>query len=183
MRAVNARFAQRLALLAAAVVAAWLYGGRPDAAGPGADAPVADTGSASADRAHRSPAPEAAGGRWAPGSPPAADGLAALERAVASRAQGQALRVEGIVERVLADDRNGSPHQRFIIRTSSGISLLVAHNLDLAPRLDGLVPGERVVVAGDYEWNDRGGVMHWTHDDPAGRHPAGYVEWRGRRYQ
>lgn len=98
-------------------------------------------------------------------------------------ARGRMMRVGGRVERILADDRDGSPHQRFIIRTVSGISLLVAHNLDLAPRLEGLAAGEQVVAYGEYEWNDRGGVLHWTHDDPAGRHEAGYIEWRGRRYQ
>lgn len=83
----------------------------------------------------------------------------------------------------MADDRDGSPHQRFIIRTEGGISLLIAHNIDLAPRLDGLARGERVEVLGEYVWNDKGGLMHWTHRDPGGRHPAGYIEWRGRRYQ
>jgi hypothetical protein len=100
-----------------------------------------------------------------------------------SRAKGRVIAVAGVIERILADDRDGSPHQRFIIRTSGGISLLIAHNLDLAPRLQGLVVGERVAVLGEYEWNEKGGLMHWTHDDPQGRHRAGYIEWRGRRYQ
>lgn len=99
------------------------------------------------------------------------------------QASGQLLEVFGTVERILADDRDGSPHQRFIIRTSGGVTLLVAHNLDLAPRLQGLAAGENVHVLGEYEWNEKGGLLHWTHDDPEGRHPAGYVEWRGRRYQ
>jgi hypothetical protein len=60
---------------------------------------------------------------------------------------------------------------------------MIAHNLDLAPRLTGLAPGESVSLLGEYEWNEKGGVMHWTHDDPKGRHEAGYIEWRGRRYQ
>ena len=83
----------------------------------------------------------------------------------------------------MSDDRDGSPHQRFIIVTNSGQSLLVAHNLDLAPRLKGLSAGDEVTVYGEYEWNPQGGVMHWTHDDPQGSHETGYVEWRGRRYQ
>ena len=99
------------------------------------------------------------------------------------RSRGRVLHVEGVVERILPDDRDGSPHQRFIIRTTSGLSLLIAHNLDLAPRLSGLGPGETVSLQGEYEWNERGGVMHWTHDDPQGRHVAGYIDWRGQRYQ
>jgi hypothetical protein len=100
-----------------------------------------------------------------------------------SRARGRIITVNGEVERILADDRDGSPHQRFIIRTPGGVSLLVAHNLDLAPRLEGLGAGEVVTVLGEYEWNEKGGVMHWTHDDPQGKHITGYIEWRGRRYQ
>jgi len=84
---------------------------------------------------------------------------------------------------LLADDDEGSPHQRFVIRTGSGQTLLVSHNLDLAPRLNGLRVDDVVGVYGQYEWNDQGGVMHWTHDDPDGKHAAGYIEWKGRRYQ
>jgi hypothetical protein len=104
-------------------------------------------------------------------------------RAFQARARGLVITVIGTVERILADDRDGSPHQRFIIRTPGDLTLLVAHNLDLAPRLQGLAPGERVTVLGEYEWNEQGGVMHWTHDDPRGQHVPGYIEWRGRRYQ
>jgi hypothetical protein len=105
------------------------------------------------------------------------------QAAFEARARGRMIAANGVVERILADDRDGSPHQRFIVRTPGGLSLLVAHNLDLAARLDGLAPGDEVTVRGEYEWSDKGGVMHWTHDDPQGRHEAGYIEWRGRRYQ
>jgi hypothetical protein len=100
-----------------------------------------------------------------------------------SHSRGREVRVDGTVERILADDRDGSPHQRFIVRSPSDLSLLVAHNLDLAPRLEGLAAGDRVTLQGEYVWNERGGLMHWTHHDPQGRHPAGYIEWQGRRYQ
>ena len=98
-------------------------------------------------------------------------------------AAGTQMRVAGRVERLLADDNNGSRHQRFIIRVDGGTTLLIAHNIDLAPRLDGLAAGDTVEVFGEYEWNDKGGLLHWTHKDPGGRHVAGYIEWRGRRYQ
>lgn len=107
----------------------------------------------------------------------------AVQHAFAEQARGRQLQVEGTVRRLLPDDRDGSPHQRFIIATDSDHSLLVAHNIDLAPRLDGLAVGDHVSVFGEYEWNPQGGVMHWTHDDPRGNHVTGYIEWRGRRYQ
>jgi hypothetical protein len=111
------------------------------------------------------------------------EGFDAARQAFERKAGGQMLRTEGRVERILADDNDGSPHQRFIIVTDSGLSLLIAHNIELAPRLDGLAAGDRVSVFGEYEWNDKGGLIHWTHDDPGGNHQAGYIEWHGRRYQ
>ena len=103
--------------------------------------------------------------------------------AFADRARGRMIVVRGTVTRLLVDDDEGSPHQRFVIRTPSGQTLLVTHNLDLAPRLNGLRVGDAVNVHGEYEWNDQGGLMHWTHDDPDGQHAAGYIDWKGRRYQ
>lgn len=95
------------------------------------------------------------------------------------------LRVEGraVVTRVLRDDLKGSRHQRFLMRTDDGLSLLVAHNIDLAPRVEGLREGDEIEFAGEYEWNDKGGVIHWTHHDPRGRHPGGWLKHNGRTYQ
>lgn len=118
-----------------------------------------------------------------PSTRAADSGAEAARLAFAEQARGRQLEVAGTVMRTLADDRDGSPHQRFIIRTEADQTLLVAHNLDLAPRLDGLRAGDRVRVYGEYEWNPQGGVMHWTHHDPRGVHATGYIEWRGRRFQ
>lgn len=90
---------------------------------------------------------------------------------------------EGTVVRVLSDDNRGSRHQRFIVRLASGRTLLIAHNIDLAPRVEGLEAGETVAFSGEFEDNDKGGVVHWTHQDPAGRHVAGWIRYRGRVYQ
>lgn len=110
-------------------------------------------------------------------------GAEALERAFAERRSDVQVEVRGALERTLPDDDEGSRHQRFVLRLESGHTVLVSHNLDLAPRIDGLRRGDTVVVSGEYEWNERGGVIHWTHHDPAGRHPGGWVESGGRRYQ
>ena len=98
-------------------------------------------------------------------------------------ADGRMITVQGTVDRLLPDDRDGSPHQRFVVRTASGQTLLVAHNIALAQRLDGLRQGDTVTLYGEYVWNNHGGLMHWTHRDPSGRHTSGYIEWQGRRYQ
>ena len=96
---------------------------------------------------------------------------------------GQQVRGSGKLVRILADDNDGSRHQRFILETSSGQTLLVAHNIDLAPRISSLSIGDFVEFFGEYETNPQGGVIHWTHHDPQGRHIAGWLEHRGRRYQ
>jgi hypothetical protein len=89
----------------------------------------------------------------------------------------------GVVAKVLKEDTQGARHQRFIVRVPAGQTLLIAYNLDLAPRIDGLRAGAPVEFAGEYEWNGQGGVVHWTHRDPGGRHAAGWIRYGGRQYQ
>ena len=89
----------------------------------------------------------------------------------------------GIVSKTLPDDNKGSRHQRFIIKLASGQSLLVAHNIDLAPRLPGLKKGDSVNFYGQYEWSEQGGVIHWTHNDPKQRHNNGWLKYKGKLYQ
>jgi hypothetical protein len=90
---------------------------------------------------------------------------------------------QGRVTRLLPADNDGNPHQRFVLQIAPNHTVLVAHNLTLAPAIENLQRGDRVRFFGEYEWNDRGGVIHWTHNDPQGRHADGWIEYRGRRYQ
>ncbi|MCB9514039.1 MAG: DUF3465 domain-containing protein [Candidatus Latescibacteria bacterium] len=105
-----------------------------------------------------------------------------VDEAQATLQGGQIFEAEGTVDRLLDDDDEGSRHQRFILRLASGRTLLVAHNIDLAPRVP-LSRGDRVTVRGEYASNAQGGVIHWTHHDPAGRHPGGWIEAGGKRYE
>jgi len=90
---------------------------------------------------------------------------------------------EGIVAKILPDDLKGSKHQRFILGLSTGQTLLVSHNTDLAPRINRLKPGDAVEFYGEYEWNSKGGVIHWTHHDPSGRHISVWLKHDGKTYQ
>ncbi len=90
---------------------------------------------------------------------------------------------QGVVVKILRDDRKGRRHQRFILELDSGQTLLVAHNIDLAPRISPLIKGDEVLFFGEYEWNAQGGVLHWTHHDPQGRHVNGWLEHKGVRYK
>ncbi len=103
--------------------------------------------------------------------------------ALAARQSDVAISGEGEVIKLLPDDQRGSRHQRFLLRLPSGPVLLVAHNIDLAPRLDDLRAGDKLRFAGEFAWNERGGVLHWTHRDPHRKHADGWLELAGRRYQ
>lgn len=93
------------------------------------------------------------------------------------------LQGSGTVAAVLSDDLQGSRHQRFIVELDSGQTIMIAHNIDLAPKITSLAKGDDVSFYGEYEWNDRGGLIHWTHTDPRGSHPDGWIKHEGRTYQ
>lgn len=106
-----------------------------------------------------------------------------LEDAFENRRSNLQVKGQGIVIKILADDLDGSRHQRFIIRLSSGQTLLISHNIDLAPRINKLKEGDLVMFYGEYEWNSEGGVIHWTHHDPRGSHVDGWLKHGGQIYQ
>ncbi|MDX2411001.1 MAG: DUF3465 domain-containing protein [Woeseiaceae bacterium] len=88
----------------------------------------------------------------------------------------------GFVKRLISDDNEGSRHQRFILQLQNRETVLIAHNIDLARRVPvGL--GDRVFFRGMYEWNELGGLAHWTHDDPQGVEDGGWIRYRRKTYQ
>jgi hypothetical protein len=106
----------------------------------------------------------------------------AILDAFAQHESGMPVQVTATVTQVLADDLQGARHQRFIVRLAGGHTLLVSHNIDIADRVP-VARGDIVTLRGEYEWNDRGGVVHWTHHDPQGRREGGFIEHQGRRYE
>ncbi len=89
----------------------------------------------------------------------------------------------GTVVKLLSDDNKGSRHQRFIVKISSQNTLLIAHNIDIAPKIHSLREGTLIKFCGEFENNSKGGVVHWTHHDPQGRHIGGWLEYNGKRYE
>ena len=88
----------------------------------------------------------------------------------------------GVVVRILRDDNIGDRHQKFILRLNSGITVLIAHNIDIAQRVNSLSLGDIVEFYGEYEYNSKGGVIHWTHYDPQNNHTNGYLRHNGITY-
>ncbi len=146
-----------LALIAIAALAVWLNEQQPTAT------PTSETAKPSAQAQTSQSGPVAS--------------------AFANRRSNLVLTDRGRVIKVLSDDLKGDRHQRFLVQMANGPSILIAHNIDLAPRVRGLREGDQVRFKGEYEWTDKGGVVHWTHHDPAGRHPGGWIELDGERFQ
>jgi hypothetical protein len=106
-----------------------------------------------------------------------------LQKAYNNRQSDLQVQGKGVVIKLLRDDLKGSRHQKFILKLSTGQTLLVSHNIDLAPRIDGLRSGDTVEFYGEYEWNSKGGVIHWTHHDPDGRHVGGWLKHNNKIYK
>ncbi len=106
----------------------------------------------------------------------------AIRHLIDNEISGEMVTVEAEVVRVLPDDNDGSRHQRLLLALETGGTVLVSHNIDLAPRVP-IEEGEAITVRGQYEFNDKGGVIHWTHHDPKDWREGGWIELEGKRYE
>jgi hypothetical protein len=109
---------------------------------------------------------------------------AAVERNYAEKRSNVQVTAQGVVTSVLADDSGPSGvHQRFIIRLADSTqTVLVDNNVTIGQRAPVLQSND-VSVHGEYVWNDQGGLIHFTHHDPAHTHEGGWIELGGARYQ
>lgn len=110
-------------------------------------------------------------------------GDVAIQQAFLNRQSDVQIKGVGTVKTILPDDNQGSRHQKFILNLENGHSVLVSHNIDLAPRIQNLKKGDSVEFYGEYEYNPKGGVIHWTHHDPRKKHIDGYLKHQGQIYQ
>ncbi|MEW5968686.1 MAG: DUF3465 domain-containing protein [Pseudomonadota bacterium] len=111
------------------------------------------------------------------------NGVDTVKAAYEQRQSNVQVQGSGRVKAILRDDKDGSRHQKFILVLKNGLSILVAHNIDLAPKISNLNKGDIVEFYGEYEYNPKGGVLHWTHHDPQGRHESGWLKHDGQIYQ
>ena len=106
-----------------------------------------------------------------------------ISQAFADKKSDIQVRDTAVVSKILRDDNKGHRHQRFIVRLKTGQTILIAHNIDLAPKIHSLKSGDEIEFYGEYEYNERGGVVHWTHHDPKNRHIGGWLKHKGKIYE
>ncbi len=111
------------------------------------------------------------------------DDYTLIAQAFLSKQNGVAVQAHGIVGQLLNDDSEPPRHQRFIVRLPSGQTLLVVHNIDIAPRIDDLKSSVPIYFRGEYIFSEKGGTIHKTHHDPLKRMPGGWIEFNGKKYE
>lgn len=106
----------------------------------------------------------------------------AIEKAFRAKRSKVWVEDEGEIVHLLPDDRIAPRHQLCLVELASGHTIKISHNVDLAPQ----VPwrkGDSLAFRGRFEWNDKGGVVHWTHHDPRGRKKGGWLRHEGKTYK
>lgn len=66
------------------------------------------------------------------------NGADTIKAAYEQRQSNVQVQGSGRVKAILRDDNDGSRHQKFILVLKNGLSILVAHNIDLAPKIPNL---------------------------------------------
>ncbi len=146
-----------------------------------------DTNSSPSPTRNRHATPEAFPGSTPPSNGrfelPGPDDVHPITQLQHRGATDQPVTGSGVIVKVLPDDNDGSRHQRFLVELSDGHVVKISHNIDLAPRIPNPREGDTLEFKGDFEANKLGGVVHWTHHDPRGRHEPGHLIHRGQRYE
>ena len=106
----------------------------------------------------------------------------ALIQAFQSKKSNLFVEGSGVVKKLLPEDNKGSRHQKFLVTISDEQTLLFAHNIDLSQSIP-LAVGDTVQFRGEYVYNPKGGVMHWTHHDPQAKIEGGWIKHNGQIYQ
>lgn len=90
---------------------------------------------------------------------------------------------QGTVAKLLPDDNKGARHQKFLVKIATGQTLLFAHNIDLAARIENIAVGDTIIFRGEYVYNPKGGVIHWTHHDPKNQITGGWIKHQNQEYR
>ena len=98
---------------------------------------------------------------------------------MSSTPDGDAVAATGVS---LMSSLNDGAQQRFIVQVGGSTqTLLIDNNVDIGKRVP-VATGDDLTIHGEYVWNDQGGLIHFTHHDPAHTHEDGWIELKGVRY-
>lgn len=106
-----------------------------------------------------------------------------IQRAIERQLSTVQVEGRGDIVKVLPDDTQGDRHQRMLVSVAPGKTILIVHNIDIAPRIQGVREGDEIVFSGEFKWNEKGGLVHWTHHDPRKKHADGWIRYQDRTYQ
>lgn len=114
----------------------------------------------------------------------AGSGNAAIQSDFTEHRSNVEVTADGQVTRLLSDEHGPEgTHQRFIVQlTGVEQTVLIDNNVDIGRRA-AVAVGDAVTVHGEYVWNDQGGLIHFTHHDPAHTHEGGWIDAKGVRYE
>jgi len=117
----------------------------------------------------------------------APDTSSSLLRLYEHHASNEEVEASGTVRKVLGTrlTRSGN-HEGFIVEvpvplTSQSLRVKIEDNVDISGSIP-LAAGDHVHFRGEYVYDSRGGIVHWTHHDPRMRHEPGFIEVNGKRY-
>lgn len=106
-------------------------------------------------------------------------------RTYASQGSRQEVLARGTIAGMLGEAQGRSGvHEGYMVQLDGRCDLLVRIETNVG--ITGPIPlhrGEPVIIKGEYEYTATGGVIHWTHHDPSGRHVNGYVQAAGKFYR
>lgn len=103
-----------------------------------------------------------------------------ISHLIKARASGKIITIKAKVINILPDDNKGDRHQKMIVKVGEN-TLLLAHNIDIAKRVPVSI-NQWIEIKGEYEWNNKGGVIHWTHRDLRNRHENGWIKHNNKKY-
>lgn len=104
-----------------------------------------------------------------------------IVQAFQARQSNVLVEAEAKVVWVYQDLEDKSKYQNFTVRLTNGHRVRVRHSLDEARRAP-VQKNDTIRLRGEYDWASDGGLIHWTHDDPAGRREGGWIEVDGKRF-
>ncbi|MEM8710822.1 MAG: DUF3465 domain-containing protein [Planctomycetota bacterium] len=133
--------------------------------------------------------PEPSSGKTLDSKKPAAeapgkrDDTALIKKLFQTKQSDTQVEAEGEIVFIFPEDMGERKHQRFLVELSNDITLKIAHNIDLAPEAP-IRKGDTIRFYGEYEYNDKGGVVHWTHRTKGTNpHPHGWLLHKGKKYE